>query len=405
MVSVGFLNVIIMAAVCLVDIFVLFSIAIALLPFNRFMPLNVSIGPALVSIPILILFVLASIITFRIVTGRSKYRVSLPDILILILFALWGLSLFKAEDIIKSGFATFHHIFIPALVYFVVKRMITSAQDYRSFFLIFSSSITFMAVLGIVRFARTGLRIEVFDLSAIGTGLLFLFVSVTLLYSKRYRSKLTMLILVISCLSLFLSFTRAVIALFIVSPIFMFALKKGLIRRAFLGIFLVSLFTSLVIPIFIEGTYVQHDDERPIEVEATETIARVTNIDFVLYSIKRRLLTWKQGLLLAGEHPILGYGPQQVGATAWHNIYVELLFWTGAVGVSLMFLCFYRPFTAPLGTLKMPDIYRINLFMILALILNGNTNGYHGFAPIFIFLMIGLCEALRDIKVSGTDSQ
>lgn len=384
--------------IAIVDSHLLLVMTFAFLPFYQYKNLNFEIGFVNFSIFSLGIICLSAYLLFLFILGKMKYKTNKLDILIILLSIIYAISMTGSEDIIKSGFIFFHTFFIPVATFFILKAMIDTVEKYDAIFYVLATSVTFIALVGIIQFIRTGGRLEVFDMPGIGTALLFIYIAYNLMYSKHFkRGKFYYPILLISLSAAFLSFTRMVLLLLLISPFMITLFKKGYVRSVFIISLAFTLIMSLFTPLLFSGLEKELREKAPIESSEVGTIKRITSLDYYIFSFKKRLLSHKFGLSKITEKPLFGHGPEAIASSAWHNIYVEILYWTGLLGLIFFILIFLYPLWVDLNSISLPNIYQVHLYMLFSLLINGLTNGYHGLAPLMIFITIGMCEVLKNL--------
>jgi len=388
------LNGCVFVLILFIDDLLLYSLAFASLPLYKYTKLNLEIGVVYLSIFNVIILILFCLKLYRLAIGSIKYRFSGLDIFIVLFFLTYGCTtLLNAKEVISPGFVLFHYCFIPSIAYFVTKTMVKRIEDYKFLLTMFATSMGIFAIIGLFNFIATSQRLDkLFQLSAISYAIMFAFVALHFFYSKHFRGTVFGVLAGINLLGLLLSLTRGVLFPFFLSPIFFFLFRRGWAKTIFASVVILSVCVSISLPLTISSTKIRITAPRD---KKANTIERITNFKYVLHSLNNRLVGWKMGLEKAYEKPILGHGAESVVTSGWHNIFIEILYWSGLLGLFFTLLIFSFPALKSPSPSAFIDLYQVNLFMILLLVINGLTNGFHGLVPLFMFLIISFCECLR----------
>jgi len=397
------INLLLFALLAVYDTPLGFKTAIMLLPFDAILPSYKVAGLVAIDLYVEAILVLAVICLLKVVLGQLKYRFSSLDLIVLS-FALIALTfLFTSSDIHRSGYCYFHIVGVPTLTYFIVRVVLNSEAEYRSFRTHLLFSITVMAAAVVVIFAVTRQRVDLFR--GLESGTLFT-LAIFLLWSARKERFLSLS--VVNFAGLLFCFPRALLFCLFCSPVICLIVKKGLGRVFFLIVIIFSLLGTIWLQTVVTDSDYRESgrelDKKQRYSTSIDTIekssTRLTDMDFFKNSIYGRVGLWKADLPNFYAQPLFGAG---VGMTntktaSSHNVHVQLLSSVGLVGYLVFHLLLLQSLgykSVRAGGMLHRDLLFYSTIVFIAYI-DGLTNGLmHGLFNYTLFPVMALICNLR----------
>ena len=351
---------------------------------------------------IICLFILSA---GKLISGRSRLRLTSQDALVAALSASFLASTVFAPDTIKAGFLAFHAIFIPIITYFAVKANIQSDDDYRKVEFFFLGGITMLALFALWVFfvESTQARLQIFGQSSISLAALFSVALILIIYGRLWRHWLGKLVVVVLALALFTTFARGFIVLILISPLFYALIRRGRGTALLTTMLVLSLIGTLLLaatPDFLNADVTQSEQK------SEQTIIRLTNPNLWINALRGRGALYNEGLSRFLESPLLGNGfsepfDNRLGVrtpVVWHNFHVEWLEYGGLFGYLIYVALLLIHFSRYRQIARIDYATAVNLLIIFLLLTNGLTNSFTaGITPYLGFLFIALNDSRRSV--------
>lgn len=370
------------------------GIATAMIPYLRG-PVEIEIGIItfyLTSISILFAF-LVSILA--IVTNKKHLPANYTDISVLSVCMLYFVSTFLSENIADSGYIAFNALFMPALIYFTLRILVSNHDEYMRVFVFFVLGMTLGGLFRILYTLEAMQRVDVMGLSPIG-GAGLATVSILLTYYTLFKEGIIWkVITLINIIALLCTVSRVYLVIILASFVLIKLVKAGkslLIITAFFvcGLIMTALLAYNADLFYTEG----HDKTQERSME------RVVNPDFWSHSLYGRALAYHAAFERFEKSPIVGNGFDRSHKVN-HSLHAEWLEYGGIIGY-LVYLHLFLAHFARVKRASIKDKYvAATTLAIIVVLTNSLFNPFTlGVAPFLVFILM----AMNECRLSFTDS-
>lgn len=376
-----------------VDLFGLFAWVMASLPFAT--ASDFEIGGITFNVYTLgvIGFFLLGLIRSGLGYGGIIVRWSDLALVAFCLLYLW--TTLNSPFLVRSGYLSFHAIFIPVLAYYALRLWVNHPGAYFGLKKLFCLSVAVYAVIMVGVYLHTRQRVE-FLLPAISASNIALAAGFFAYYGSLFSKTLRWILALLIALGLVVTFGRMALVLALISPGLYFLFRRGL------GFWLLfaTLASTLLLTVLLAQNYQLFRPSSNYDASRWTTWERVTDVDSWKLSLYGRGADFAESLEEFAEHPIVGNGLRPGLFITRHNLHLEWLEYGGLLGYSLMMGFLLRHFWRfqPLAR-RSPEV-AANLLAAFAVVGNALFNGVmHGVAPNVLFLCLALNECYAALLV------
>jgi hypothetical protein len=399
------INMIVYLALALYDTPLCLNLVLFIMPFKSALPVY-KIG--LITFDLYMLGVTGLVLIAIIKSFINPPRVSWgkPDF-ILMLFLVFGLSFFLiSPNIMKSGYAYFHSIFIPFLIYLLIRLVIDEPNKFEQLKVHILVSVAMLAIGFIFQYVLSHARIYAFNIDPLKASIFFI---MAFFLSISYKKTSLLPVNILYLTAFIVCFSRNFLLGLLLSPFYYLIVRTGFSRAFFVTITAIT----LALTISLAGSASLQDYSRAesrLELHYTsaqlqhfESYQRLINVDHWRSSLYGLAYMWHAEYDRFLDNPIIGVGigNTHMEAASCHNVHIQLLTYTGLVGYALFMSFFFTVFPQTRFNITPTGLGRdISFLMVIALMIymNGITNGlFHGDFNYSLFMVLALIQNLKHL--------
>ena len=351
---------------------------------------------------------------YQIIIGRYQFKVS-TFFLFLFYFSLFSLLfLFTSPDLIHSGYVYFHTIFLPIIIYFVIRTLIITPNSYTIFKSHLLFTITIAALIEILNFLHSGRRVSTrttgYDDVDNALILASLFI-LCIFFLIAYKKKKLLLPILINFSAFIFMISRSYIASFIFSPIYYYFVKRGFGRIIMITIIISTLIFSFSLSRLItdyEYSKIQRRVNSRYRLDKTEkenTFKRLFDSDLWIIRLYGLGSIWRFEMEDIDSYFLIGrgIGVHKLDLASSHNVHIQLFTYFGSIGWILFHITLVLGIPSFRARLPDNELFRKDLYFLIILCgmiyVNGISNGlFHGNFNKVLFLCLGLIHSIQDFK-------